>query len=155
MQWVSPSHAHMVTHYTVKTEFLQCIADCSSPLLAMWVLQCVQSKARYTTPVANLVTERVRIQIHPALTSVNLVVPVHLTWWCTMTGASLSSCAPEWGHRLVSFAFGRIANRFIQMLQGYSLDYRQFLFLYNMQLLHNLQSYMYTFTDHDTVCITD
>ena len=105
----------MVTHHTVKTEFLQCIADCSSPLLAMWILQDVQSKARYTTPVANLVTGRVRIQIHPAFTSVNLVVPVHLTWWCTMAGASLSYCALEWGHRLVSVAFGRIANRFIRL----------------------------------------
>ena len=44
------------------------------------ILQNVLFQVRYGTPIANLVMERVWCQIHPALTSVNLAVPVQLRW---------------------------------------------------------------------------
>ena len=82
-----------------------CMSDCSSTSLTLpGQLQHVQLKARYTTVIANLVMERVRCQIQAALTSVNLGVPVHLTWWCTKAGAFLNSCALKRSHRRVSVA---------------------------------------------------
>ena len=58
-----------------------------------WILQNVLFQVRYGTPIANLVMERVWSQIHPALRSVNLAVPVLPTWCCTMAGACLIGSA--------------------------------------------------------------
>ena len=58
-----------------------------------WILQNVLFQVRYGTPIANLVMEHAWSQIHPALRSVNLVVPVLSTWCCTMAGACLIGSA--------------------------------------------------------------